>query len=370
MCPTTLCRFYSREKRDRPLSPYGRSHRKRDNESYLSDPVAEFARRSPLEHWDRPPDVPPPKTPSASPGREELVDHYPVAPTQVEAVYEGPPCDTLKSERQNVLEDVSGGPDRLSMLSAGEDSGGRKTEKFEVIAPAFPAVESSATDAPSQHDVLAILSQAHSSSKATASFQNLENLRRKKLKEEQNRIKREERAQRSAGSHDPVSRPTTASRLKPFSASSIILNEGLQSAKKPGTSSLIVSSGKYERGAPISSGDDSEEVDVDTIADDPSTLPISIPLSHLSAPQSEVTTKSSLDSGFHTGASGPSSFPGSQPSDLASKPSTKKRKKKKKDRKKKDKEESVNMTALAQTEGAVGIKMKINLKKKESSLYE
>lgn len=374
------CRNYSRERWDRGISSYGRSHRKRDSELYPSDDVREFvpgahARHSPLEQWDPTvPDVPPPKTPSASPGREELVDYYPVAPPPpppAEAMYDAPPFDAVKHERQNVTEDVSSGPDGVSTLSAGEDSG-RKTERFEVIAPAFPAVESSATDAPSKNDIQAILEQAHTSSKATASFRGLVDMRRKgKLKEEQNRIK-QEKVQTVAATHGHVSRPSTASRLKTISgvsASSIILTEGVQSAKKSGTTGLTVTPGKNVRGTRISSDDDSEEVDVDTIADDLSTLPISIPLHHLPASQAKLANKSSLDSRFLPGPAGPGTVLGSLPSDPASKQTAKKKKKKKKD-KKKEKEDSLNMVPSPQVEGGGGIKMKINLTKKKSSLYE
>ena len=361
------------------MSSYGRSHRKRDSDLYPSDDVREFvpgahARHSPLEQWDPTvPDVPPPKTPSASPGREELVDYYPVAPPPpplTEAMYDAPPFDAVKSERQNVTEDVSSGPDGSSTLSAGEDSG-RKTERFEVIAPAFPAVESSATDAPSKNDVQAILEQAHTSSKATAAFRGLGDMRRKgKLKEEQNRIK-QEKVHTVAATHGHVGRPSsTASRLKTISsvsASSIILTEGVQSAKKSGTMGLTVTSGKNVRNTHVSSDDDSEEVDVDTVADDLSTLPISVPLHHLPSFQAKLTNRSSLDLGFLP--AGPSIVLGSLPSDPVSKSTAKKKKKKKKD-KKKEKEDSLNTVAVPQVEGGGGIKIKINLMKKESSLYK
>ena len=372
VCCTALCRGYHREKRERGMSPYRRPYRERDNALYPSDDahgfvqsVGAYARHSPLEHWDHmEPDIPPPKTPSASPGREELVDYYPVAPPPAEAVYDRPPpYDAVSDRRQNIVEDVSSGPDHLSTLPAREDPG-RKTEKFEIIAPAFPAVESSAADAPSQNDIQAILDQAHGSSKATVSAQSL---RRKKLKEDQSKITQEEKTP-IAATHDHVSRPSITSRLKNFPASSIILNEGLQSSTKSGTAGLTVSSGKYVRSAPISSGDDSEEVDVDTIADDLSTLPISIPLHHLPASQSEVASKSSLAMGSLTASAGTITLLDSLPSDPMSKPSAKKKKKKKKDRKKKDEEESTNVLARAQTEVGGGIKMKINLKKQESSL--
>lgn len=365
------------------MSPYGWSQRRRDDEFRMKNPpVDEYtrhpgasARRSPLEHWDQtydlpPPDIPPPKTPSASPGGgEEPFDRYPVAPAPTEAAFDKPPpSETVKSERQTAVEDAPVVPD-YPPISSAEGGTKIKTEKFDVIAPAFDAVECAVTVAPSQDDIQAILSQAHSSSKATVSAQKVVDMRKKKWKEEKPRIKREVKEQRLAGDKDHVSsRPSTTSRLKNISASSILSME----AKKAASAGLVVTSGKYKHSRPVSSGDDSEEVDVDTVTDDSlSTLLVSISLHHLpAASQLEVMSKSSLDSGFHTGSSGPSSLPSSIPLDVAVNSSAKKRRKKKKEKKKKDKEESVSAVSQAQTEGAGGIKLKINLTKKESSLYE
>ena len=340
--PVACCRYHPREKRGR-LSPYGRSQRKRDE--YSLNPIDDFprTRRSPRELWDPPAsDVPLPKTPSASPSAEEPTDLYPPAPAPAEAMYDvPPPCEAVKSERQTVMEDVSGVANFPSMSSSGGDTR-IKAEMFDVMAPAFTPIERAVSGAPSQDDVQAILSQAHSSSSATVSVQKAADLRKKKWKEEKTRVKREVKEQRLAGAKDHVSsRPSTTSRLKNIPTSSI-LNESLESAMKSASAGLIVASGRYERSRPVSSGDDSEEVDVDTLTDDTSSiLPVSISVSNLPASQSELTSKSSLDSGFHTGSSGPSSLTSSMTSKRAFHPSAKKRKKKKKD-KKKDQEEPVN----------------------------
>ena len=371
--PVACCRYHPREKRGR-LSPYGRSQRKRDE--YSLNPVDDFSRtrRSPL--WDPPKydvpasDVPLPKTPSASPSAEEPTDLYPQAPAPAEAVYDvPPPCEAVKSERQIVMEDVSGVANFPSIPSSGGDTR-IKAEMFDVMAPAFTPVERAVSGAPSQDDVQAILSQAHSSSSAAVSVQKAADLRKKKWKEEKTRVKREVKEQRLAGAKDHVSsRPSTTSRLKNIPTSSI-LNESLESAKKSASAGLIVTSGRYERSRPVSSGDDSEEVDVDTVTDDTlSTLPVSISLSNLPASRPELTSKSSLDSGFHTGSSGPSSLPSSVSSEMALNPSAKKRKKKKKD-KKKDQEDPVNVASHVQADVGGRIKLKINLTKQESSFYQ